>query len=156
MRHVLKGIVFALLLTGVAQAQVYRCRDAAGTVVFTDSPDLYPGTCVESQAGPVPVVPMATPSGVDAAVDTTLRQETSDRQPAWLDRARQIFADYRQAEQQLYHTPQRSQAHLIEARAAMAQAGQAKTGLLKEMAAADASADQIQAVEELLRGVVAP
>jgi Domain of unknown function (DUF4124) len=165
MRGLLKTMLLLLLLATVAQAEVFRCRDTNGRLVFTDDPARFPPGCRQkssSPSGAVNVVPMQVPAGTSQETEAYLRardqKQQAERQQMteWLDAAHGIAENYRQAQRQRYYPRLHTQAGTMAALATMSQAAQDKATLLQSMSTAGASQDQMQEVSRLLEEVKAP
>ncbi len=165
MRGLLKTMLLLLLLATVAQAEVFRCRDTNGRLVFTDDPARFPPGCRQkssSPSGAVNVVPMQVPAGTSQETEAYLRARDQKRlaeqqqMTEWLDAAQNIAESYRQARRQRYYPRLHTQAGTMAALAAMSQAAQDKAALLQSMSAAGASAAQVEKVSEALQEVKAP
>ena len=161
----LRAMLVLLLLSGVAGADIYRCRDASGSLIYTDDPSLFPAGCREvpsSSQKDVNVVPMPAPSGADARAQEAVRAgeqkqaATARQDKEWLDRARKIAADFNQARHQRYYARRRTQANINAGLQGMAQAAQAKHDLLQEMSDAGAGAGPTREVAKILQDVTAP
>ena len=165
MRILPKAVLVVLLLATAAQADIFRCRNTAGRLVFTDDPALFPAGC-KAEPSPPPgalsVVPLPVPAGARQRAEAFIqareeRQQAGQEQLAgWLDAARSIVEDFRQAQRQRYYPRQRSQAAINQALQGMTRAAQDKTDLLQAMDAQGASPDEVQQVTRLLEGVQAP
>jgi len=165
MRILPKAALVVLLLATAAQADVFRCRNSAGRLVFTDDPALFPAGC-KAEPGPstgtLNVVPLPVPAGARQRAEAYIQAREARRQAGqeqlagWLDAARSIAEDFRQAQRQRYYSRQRSQAVINQALQGMTRAAQDKTDLLQAMDAQGASPDEIQQVRHLLEGVKAP
>lgn len=165
MRILLKAVLVVLLLTTAAQADIFRCRNVAGRLVFTNDPALFPAGCKAEpspQPGALSVVPLPVPAGARQQADAFIkareaRQQAGQEQLAgWLDAARSIAEDFRQAQRQRYYPRQRSQAVINQALQGMTRAAQDKTDLLQAMETQGASPDEVQQVTRLLEEVKAP
>lgn len=165
MRCLFKSLLLLLLLATVAQADIFRCRDTSGRLVFTDDPARFPPGCKEETAPPpgaVNVVPMPAPAGASKEAEALIRTREERRQAeqqqlaAWRKEAQTIADNFRQAQRQRHYPRIHTQARIKAALEGMAEAAQKKKALLQSMAAAGASQDQVQEVTRLLKGVEAP
>ena len=165
MRILSMTLLVVLLTATAAPAEVYRCRNGAGRLIFTDDPAHFPAGCKEEpspSSGALSVVPLSVPAGAHRETQALLRdadtrrQDARQQQAGWLDAARSIAADFQHAQQEYYYSSQRTQATMMAAQQAMSRAAQDKADLLQAMTAARADQETVQQVSDLLAGVVAP
>ena len=165
MRGLLMSVLLLLVLAAAAQAEVFRCRDTNGRMVFTDDPGHFPPGCRQESSTPsgaVNVVPMQVPAGTSQETEDYIRARDQKRQAEqqqmaeWLDAAHTIAESYRQARRQRYYPRLHTQAGTMAALAAMSQAAQDKAALLQSLSAAGASAAEVEKGSEALQEVKAP
>lgn len=165
MRVMLKAVLVVMMLATAAQGDIFRCRNTAGRLVFTDDPALFPAGC-KAEPGPtrgaLSVVPLPVPAGARQRAEAFIqahearRQARQEQLTGWLDAARSIAEDFRQAQRQRYYSRQRTQATIKQALQGMTRAAQDKADLLQAMHAQGASPEEVQQATRLLEGVEAP
>jgi hypothetical protein len=109
--------LFALmfgLLGGAAMAEIYRCRDANGVLIFTDDPANLPPDCrAEEPKGrrggltivPAPPVQPGAPAVEEFLRERALQKEERSRQVReWTEEAASLTQEYRQALSQRFRT----------------------------------------------------
>jgi hypothetical protein len=105
--------LFALmfgLLGGAAMAEIYRCRDAKGVLVFTDDPANCRPEELEGRKGGLTIVPASPASPGAPAVEEFLREralqkeERSQQVQEWTEEAASLAQEYRQALSQRFRT----------------------------------------------------
>jgi vacuolar-type H+-ATPase subunit I/STV1 len=111
-------IAFSLLLLGLlggaAWAEIYRCRDADGVLVFTDDPAHFPPGCKEEESkgrtGGLTVIPESPVQPVAPVAEELLREkalqdeERKQKVQEWSEEAATLVQEYQQALSQRFHT----------------------------------------------------